>query len=207
MMIFDDKFVLIVHIVYLISFFVHWNILSSIMCIFLYHNNQYDIVHLTSFFDHQIIFFSRVSLYTICLFFPQFDQYTEVKIFMKNVSWLIDNNLYLFFDSFIKYHFLIIRIWKDNHSYFSFILHGDTVVSDNSILLFSFFQFCSFFLKNCMNLTYQYLHYFSFNNWFFWFTHIHTLSLKNIIYLFLFYHIPHQKFTVKRQAPKDRFSK
>ena len=33
MMLFDDLFVLMVHIVYLISFFVHYTIIISIMCI------------------------------------------------------------------------------------------------------------------------------------------------------------------------------
>ena len=55
-----------------------------------------------------------------------------------------------------------------------------------------------------MNLTYQYLRCFSFNNWNFRFNHIHTSSLTNILYLFLFYHITNTKFTVKSQAPKYR---
>ena len=53
-----------------------------------------------------------------------------------------------------------------------------------------------------MNLTYQYLHYFSFNNCSFLFIHIHNSSLTNIIYLFLFHHTPLTNFTVKMQAPK-----
>ena len=48
------------------------------------------------------------------------------------------------------------------HIFHSF-LHGDTVVSDNLILLFLFFDFFGFH-KKYMNLTYRYLHYFSFNN-------------------------------------------
>ena len=63
------SFVLMVYIFYLISIFVHWTIVISIMCILLYYHTQDCIVRLTSFFDRQIIFFSRVLLYTICLFF------------------------------------------------------------------------------------------------------------------------------------------
>ena len=76
------------------------------------------------------------------------------------------------------------------------------MVSDNGIWLlpfFDFFDFHNFFI----NITYYYLHYLLFNNCNFWITHIHTTSLTNIIYLFLFYQIPHTNLTVKRQAPKD----
>ena len=85
---------------------------------------------------------------------------------------------------------------------FHSLLHGDTVVSDNGILLF--FSIFQFLFRKYRNITYQYLHYFSFNNCNFRFTHIYTSSLTNIIYLFVFYHTPPTNFTVERQAPKDR---
>ena len=55
-----------------------------------------------------------------------------------------------------------------------------------------------------MNITLQYLDYLSFNRCNFQFNHIHTSSLKIIIYLFLFYHIPPKPFTVNMKAPKYR---
>ena len=81
MMLFDDLFVLMICIVYLISFSSLLTILIPIMCILLYYNTQDCIVCLTSFFDHHIIVFSRVLLHTILLFPPVFDQYVEVKIY------------------------------------------------------------------------------------------------------------------------------
>ena len=90
-----------------------------------------------------------------------------------------------------------------DHIFHSF-LHCDTMVSDNGIWLFSFFRFFLVVIKNCMNLTDQFLHYLPFNNCNDRFNHIHTSSHTNIIYLCLFHHIPHTNFTVKRQAPKYR---
>ena len=68
-MIFDNPFLFMVHIVYLISLFIYLTILIYILCIFLYYHTWYDIVHLVSVFDHQIIVSSRLLLYTVCLFF------------------------------------------------------------------------------------------------------------------------------------------
>ena len=152
------------------------------MCIFLYYHTRDDIVHLTSFFDHQG-FFSRALLYTICLFFVPVWWVCWSKNIYSNIWWFIHNHLYLFYFIFVESHFLIIRIcsylvliyllnitfqsseYKEKiiHIFHS-ILHGDTVVSDNGIWIFLFFQFFRFSLKNCMNITHQYLHYFSFNN-------------------------------------------
>ena len=69
MMIFDDPFLRMVYIFYLIYIFVHFTVLISIIFILLYYHTQYFIVNLKSFFDHQIIVFSRVLLYTIHFFF------------------------------------------------------------------------------------------------------------------------------------------
>ena len=77
------------------------------------------------------------------------------------------------------------------------------MVSDNGIRFFDFSIF-PVFIEKYMNLTYQYFYYFSFNNYNFCFTHIHTSSITNITHLFTFYHISHTKFTVKRQAQKYR---
>ena len=66
--IFGDPFVLMVHIVCLISFFLLDYYYFYYVYILQYRTRD-DIVHLTSFFDHRVIFFSRVLLYTICLFF------------------------------------------------------------------------------------------------------------------------------------------
>ena len=86
MIIFDGPFVRMVYLVYLISFFLHWTIILSIMGILLYYRTRYHIVHLTSFLNHQIIVFSHLLLYTICLFFLELDQYAAVQIFMQNIS-------------------------------------------------------------------------------------------------------------------------
>ena len=53
-----------------------------------------------------------------------------------------------------------------------------------------------------MNITYQYLQYFSFNSCNFKFTHIYTSSHTYIISFIISRHIPTTKFTVNRQAQK-----
>ena len=57
-MLFPDPFLIMVYIVYLISFFIHWTILISIMCILLEYLTQNYIVHLTSYFNRHIVVFS-----------------------------------------------------------------------------------------------------------------------------------------------------
>ena len=101
--------------------------------------------------------------------------------YLCNISWFIYNHLYLFLiyslNLIFEHHNLVIlgfwfsininflsQEYKDIiiHIFHSF-LHRDTVVSDNDIWIFLFLIF-SVFIKYCMNLTYRYLHYFSFKN-------------------------------------------
>ena len=57
-----------------------------------------NIVHITSFFDNNIIAFFYKSIPIISLFLYKLDQYVEVKIFLQNISWFVYNHLYLLFD-------------------------------------------------------------------------------------------------------------
>ena len=61
-------FLLMIHIVYLISFFDHWTIIIYIMCIFLYYHNWDDIVLLTSILYHQVIFLLYIIEYNLMFF-------------------------------------------------------------------------------------------------------------------------------------------
>ena len=80
--------------------------------ILLYYHNQYCIIHLTSFFDHQIIFFSRVLLYPIQLFFVIVQSVCWSRNISENISWFIYNSMYLFIYLFIESHFSIIIIFS-----------------------------------------------------------------------------------------------
>ena len=99
--IFDDPSVLMVHIFYLISFVVCYTIIISIMCIFLYYHTWDYIFHLASFFYHHIIVFSRVLLYTICLFFVP----------VRSVCWsknIYANYIMIYLQSFVLIFDLLI---------------------------------------------------------------------------------------------------
>ena len=71
-------------------------LLISIMCIYLYYHTQDDTVHLTSFFYHQIIFFSRVLLNIICLFFSVRSVCWIKNVYAKYIMIYLQSYIFIF---------------------------------------------------------------------------------------------------------------
>ena len=81
------------------------------MCIFLYYHNQDCIVYLTSFFDYQIIVFSRVLLYTICIYFFLVQSVCRsTNIYAKYIMIHLQSSVLIYY-LFIEYYFFIIRFF------------------------------------------------------------------------------------------------